>query len=71
MTCAISITHICVGTPFGQMPLLEFEGQVYAQSLAIARFLAKKYDLYGDTPEAQLKADMVVDYVAEFFQSKT
>ncbi|VDM80531.1 unnamed protein product [Strongylus vulgaris] len=29
--------------PFGQMPVLEIDGQKLAQSFAIARFLAKKF----------------------------
>jgi len=34
----------CSGTPFGQLPLMELEGGVkLCQSLAIARYLARKF----------------------------
>ena len=34
-------------TPFGQLPILEVDGKVLAQSRAIARYLAHMYDLAG------------------------
>lgn len=53
-------------TPFGQVPILEYEGTVITQSIAIARFLAKKADLYGKDDVTQAHADMIVDYVTDF-----
>ncbi|XP_063829717.1 glutathione S-transferase 2-like [Ostrinia nubilalis] len=45
-------------TPFGQTPMLEIDGKKYAQSLAIARFLGRKYGLAGATPEEDFEIDM-------------
>ncbi|XP_063829716.1 glutathione S-transferase 2 [Ostrinia nubilalis] len=50
-------------TPFGQVPVLEIDGKKYAQSLAIARYLGRKYGLAGATPEEDLEIDMYNDFV--------
>lgn len=50
-------------TPFGQAPVLEIDGKKYAQSLAIARYLGRKYGLAGATPEEDLEIDMYNDFV--------
>ena len=52
------------------MPILEYEGTVITQSIAIARFLAKKADLYGKDDVTQAHADMIVDYVTDFNNSE-
>ena len=38
----------CIGgvCPFRQLPILEFDGIVLAQSMSILRYLARKYGLY-------------------------
>merc|ERR1711915_141833 len=36
-------------TPWGQVPLLAWDGEVIAQSMACARFLAREYNLAGST----------------------
>jgi glutathione S-transferase len=36
----INLEGIC---PFGQLPILEFDGIVLAQSMAILRYLAREY----------------------------
>ncbi|TRY76427.1 hypothetical protein TCAL_12508 [Tigriopus californicus] len=53
-------------TPFGQVPILTFEGQMFCQSITIARFLAKRAGLYGDTELEQTYADMIVDCATDF-----
>ncbi|KAJ8712543.1 hypothetical protein PYW07_005385 [Mythimna separata] len=50
-------------TLFGQMPILEIDGKQYAQSLAISRYLGRKYGLVGETPEDAFEIDQNVDLV--------
>jgi len=48
--------------PFHQVPIFEIDGKVIlCQSLAIARYLARKYNLAGKTDLEQAQADMIVD----------
>jgi len=47
--------------PFGQLPVLDHNGVRIAQSVAIARYLAKLYGLYGKTAIEGAQADMIVD----------
>ncbi len=53
-----------VEMPLGQMPVLEFNGIKLPQSLAIARFLAKQFQLGGKDNLEQAKIDAVGDTVA-------
>ena len=56
--------------PMGQLPVLEFDGQVLCQSLTIARFLAKEFGLAGKTNLEQAQADMVIDTGNDLDNSK-
>ena len=67
--CLICSCDLSTDTPFGQVPILEYEGAIITQSIAIARFLAKKADLYGKDDVTQARADMIVDYVTDFNNS--
>jgi glutathione S-transferase len=60
-------------TPFGQVPYVEFDGKVFAQSLAIVQYLAREFNLYGKTNLDGLKIDQFTQLVQDFFQwgSKT
>ncbi|CAF2946550.1 unnamed protein product, partial [Rotaria sp. Silwood2] len=49
--------------PLRQMPVLEFEGTKLPQSLSIARFLAKQFDLAGRDNFEQAKVDAVADTI--------
>jgi len=53
--------------PFGQVPALEYDGQVICQSIAIARFVAKENGLAGKDNWTQAQADMVVDCLMDLF----
>ena len=47
---------------YGQLPLLKFEGKEYIQSLAILRFLGRKYGYYPlEDIEKQYEVDVVMD----------
>jgi len=52
-------------TPFGQVPILEVDGVVIAQSITIFRYLARRYHLYGKTEIEGALADMVVDEIVD------
>ncbi|CAL1528871.1 unnamed protein product [Lymnaea stagnalis] len=56
-------------TPFGQLPLLEVDGEVFAQSVAIATYLAREFGLYGKTNLDGLRIDQVVQLVQEILNA--
>ena len=56
---------IFVAFRFGKLPVLEYDGKTISQSRAIARFLARKYELAGKNDIEEAEADMIVDYIAE------
>jgi len=51
--------------PLGQMPVLEVGGFKLPQSLSIARFLAKQFNLAGEDNIEQAKVDAVVDTMTD------
>jgi len=51
--------------PFGQLPIFEFGDVKLCQSRAIARYLARKYNLAGKTDLDQARADMIVDCIED------
>ena len=51
--------------PWGQVPILEFDGKTIAQSTAIARFLARKYNLGGKDDYESAKCDELVDAIGD------
>lgn len=55
--------------PFNQLPLLEIDGRNLTQSTAMTRYLARKGNFYGDTPEDALKCDMVAGAAADFAEA--
>jgi len=54
-------------TPGAQLPILEVDGKVIGQSMAITRFLARKYNLAGKNEWEEAKADMIVDCIDDTF----
>ncbi len=46
----IGIFFFPPGLPFGQLPVLEVDGVIIAQSHAIARFLAREFGTYATCP---------------------
>jgi len=51
--------------PLGQVPVLEFEGTKLPQSISIARFLAKQFNLAGKDNFEQAKVDAVADTITD------
>lgn len=47
--------------PWGQVPVLEYQGKTLAQSTAIARFLARKFSLTGADDFEAARCDELVD----------
>ncbi|CAD6195769.1 unnamed protein product [Caenorhabditis auriculariae] len=54
-------------TPFGQVPVLEVDGVKIPQSLAIARYLARKFGYAGETPEEEALVDAFADQFKDFY----
>nr|UQQ66583.1 glutathione S-transferase sigma 6 [Conogethes punctiferalis] len=50
-------------TPFGQIPVLVIDGKQYTQSLAIGRYLGRKYGLSGADLEEDFEIDQNVDFI--------
>ncbi|KAK0395160.1 hypothetical protein QR680_001147 [Steinernema hermaphroditum] len=48
-------------TPFGQLPILEFDGKVLAQSFAIYRYLANEFGFAGKCNFEKAIVDMIAD----------
>ncbi|KJH52066.1 glutathione S-transferase protein [Dictyocaulus viviparus] len=53
--------------PFGQMPVLEVDGQQIPQSLAIARYVARKYGFAGKTPFEEAIVDALADQYKDYY----
>ncbi|GMR45238.1 hypothetical protein PMAYCL1PPCAC_15433 [Pristionchus mayeri] len=53
-------------TPFGTLPVLEIDGKPLPQSLAIARYLAKQFGFYGNTPFESAWVDALADQMKDF-----
>ncbi|CAG0889500.1 unnamed protein product [Cyprideis torosa] len=51
--------------PFGQLPILEFNGRTYAQTLSLCRFIARKSNLAGENESNATECDMWVEYCME------
>merc|ERR1712168_55826 len=54
-------TTLKPNTPWGQVPLLAWDGEVIAQSMACARFLAREYNLAGRTSMEMAQVDEIID----------
>ncbi|RUS84494.1 hypothetical protein EGW08_007733 [Elysia chlorotica] len=56
-------------TPFGQMPVLEVDGEKIGQSVAIANYLAREFGLYGKTNMEGCRIDQVVCLVQDLISA--
>ena len=56
--------------PQGQLPILEVDGTIMYQSMAINRFLAKKFGLAGNDDFESYQIDNAVDNVNDLRASE-
>merc|ERR1711963_455603 len=54
-------------TPFGSVPVLHWDGEEMAQTMAIVRFVARKVGMAGKTDMEFFKADMVACHFEDIF----
>lgn len=54
--------------PFGMLPVLEVDGKPVGQSNAIARHLARQYNLTGKNEWEALQCDALVDTLGDLKQ---
>jgi len=55
-----------MGLDWGQLPTLEIDGAKFAQSRAIARYLAKKYNLFGKDEIEEFRCNEIIDAVGDY-----
>lgn len=55
-------------TPFGQLPILEIDGEEYTQSIAMSRYIANEVKLAGNNNKENLKIDQIVDVLSELYE---
>ncbi|XP_012264442.2 uncharacterized protein LOC105690872 [Athalia rosae] len=51
--------------PLQQLPVLEIDGKVYCQSMAIIRLLAKKFNLFGSDPFETYEIDAALETITD------
>ncbi|CAI5441902.1 unnamed protein product [Caenorhabditis angaria] len=56
-------------TPFGQIPVLSVDGFEIPQSMAILRYLSRKFGFAGKTPEEEAWVDAIVDQFKDYIVS--
>ena len=56
--------------PYGQVPLLEYDGVTICQSITITRFLANECGLAGKDHLENAKIDEVVDAVSDLLTAR-
>ena len=52
---------------YGQLPILEYKGKYYSQSMAIALFLGKKYNLLGDNEDEEYEINNLLCSFEDIF----
>merc|ERR1711875_123212 len=55
--------------PLGQLPVLTVDGKTIGQSITIARYLAKRFDLAGKTDLEAAQADQAVDALTDLMNN--
>merc|ERR1711936_1362778 len=57
-----------MGTPFGQLPMLEIDGKCFSQSKAISIYLAQEFGLYGKNNMDAFTINQVLDLLEDMIQ---
>ncbi|CAJ0564186.1 unnamed protein product, partial [Mesorhabditis spiculigera] len=57
-------------TPYGQLPVLEVDGKTLAQSVTIARFLARRFGYYGADEFEAAQIDEFADAMNDYFMEQ-
>ena len=52
---------------YGQLPILEYKGKYYSQSMAIILFLGKKYNLMGDNEDEEYEINNLLCSFEDIF----
>ena len=52
---------------YGQLPILEYKGKYYSQSMAIVLFLAKKFNLMGDNEDEEFEINNLLCSFEDIF----
>ncbi|WAR25197.1 HPGDS-like protein [Mya arenaria] len=55
-------------TTFGQLPILEVDGEQLAQSNAIARYLAREFDMAGENSWEQALCDQTLELINDLIK---
>lgn len=61
-----NLCHTGLNIPSPGLPILEFDGKTIGQSIAIARFMAKEYNLAGKNNFEAAQCDMFIDCMTDF-----
>ena len=56
-------------TPFGQLPILNWDGVEICQSMACARFIAREVGLAGKNSMEQAQVDEIVDIIQDLYNA--
>ena len=72
LTCSfVSLSISFSDYPFGQVPVLEVDGKMLAQSHSIARYLARQHGLAGRDDWEQAQADVYADCINDLMTGIT
>ena len=58
-------------TPCGQLPMLTYNGTEISQSMAIARLIAREFNLAGHSRLEEAQVDMIVDCMTDLMTGET
>ncbi|KAI3383560.1 hypothetical protein SNEBB_005365 [Seison nebaliae] len=57
------------GIPEGNLPILQIDGKDLKNGMAVVKYLARKYNLYGETNEEKYKIDYITENIIDLYQT--